>query len=93
MTWTLAKGTGAPLTEQRMASSRQGFADYVEPTSGFVPGPPEEGHDERREAPQRRALREPSSQTACSVGGRVLEQAAGAVRVDRDAGAHRRGER
>jgi steroid 5-alpha reductase family enzyme len=40
MTWTLAKGTGAPLTEKRMASSRQGFAEYVERTSGFVPLPP-----------------------------------------------------
>jgi steroid 5-alpha reductase family enzyme len=40
MTWTLAKGTGAPLTEQRMASSRKGFAEYVERTSGFVPLPP-----------------------------------------------------
>ena len=40
MTWTLAKGTGAPLTEKRMASSRQGFADYVERTSGFIPLPP-----------------------------------------------------
>jgi steroid 5-alpha reductase family enzyme len=40
MTWTLAKGTGAPLTEKRMASSRKGFAEYVERTSGFVPLPP-----------------------------------------------------
>jgi steroid 5-alpha reductase family enzyme len=40
MTWTLAKGTGAPLTEKRMASSRQGFAEYVERTSGVVPLPP-----------------------------------------------------
>jgi steroid 5-alpha reductase family enzyme len=40
MTWTLAKGTGAPLTEERMKSSRQGFAEYVERTSGFIPLPP-----------------------------------------------------
>ncbi|MGZ4546097.1 MAG: DUF1295 domain-containing protein [Blastococcus sp.] len=40
MTWTLAKGTGAPLTEKRMASSRQGYADYVRRTNGFWPGPP-----------------------------------------------------
>jgi steroid 5-alpha reductase family enzyme len=40
MTWTLAKGTGAPLTEKRMAGSRRGFAEYVERTSGFVPLPP-----------------------------------------------------
>jgi steroid 5-alpha reductase family enzyme len=40
MTWTLARGTGAPLTEKRMASSRQGYAGYVERTSGFLPLPP-----------------------------------------------------
>jgi steroid 5-alpha reductase family enzyme len=40
MTWTPATGTGAPLTEKRMASTRQGFAGYVERTSGFVPLPP-----------------------------------------------------
>ena len=40
MTWTLAKGTGAPLTEKRMSGSRQGFAEYVARTSGFVPLPP-----------------------------------------------------
>jgi steroid 5-alpha reductase family enzyme len=47
MTWTLAKGTGAPLTEKRMSSTRKGFAEYVERTSGFVPLPP------RRSAPHR----------------------------------------
>jgi steroid 5-alpha reductase family enzyme len=47
MTWTLAKGTGAPLTEKRMASSRRGYAEYVQRTSGFVPRPP------RRDAPHR----------------------------------------
>jgi len=40
MTWTLAKGTGAPLTEKRMSSSRRGYAEYVRRTSGFVPRPP-----------------------------------------------------
>jgi len=40
MTWTLAKGTGAPLTEKRMASSRRGYAEYVRRTSGFLPRPP-----------------------------------------------------
>jgi steroid 5-alpha reductase family enzyme len=40
MTWTLAKGTGAPMTEKRMASSRQGYAEYVRRTSGFLPRPP-----------------------------------------------------
>ena len=40
MTWTLAKGTGAPLTEKRMSSSRRGYAEYVRRTSGFLPRPP-----------------------------------------------------
>ena len=53
MTWTLAKGTGAPMTEKRMANSRQGYAEYVRRTSGFVPLPP------RRSAPHRD--RRPSS--------------------------------
>jgi len=48
MTWTLAKGTGAPLTEKRMSSTRKGFAEYVERTSGFVPRPP---RPPRRSAP------------------------------------------
>ena len=42
MTWTLAKGTGAPLTEKRMSSSRRGYAEYVGRTSGFVPLPTED---------------------------------------------------
>jgi steroid 5-alpha reductase family enzyme len=40
MTWTLAKGTGAPMTEKRMSSSRRGYAEYVARTSGFLPYPP-----------------------------------------------------
>lgn len=40
MTWTLARGTGAPLTEKRMQSSRKGYAEYVQRTSGFLPRPP-----------------------------------------------------
>ncbi|MGI8696395.1 MAG: DUF1295 domain-containing protein [Mycobacteriales bacterium] len=40
MTWLLARGTGKPLLEKRMASSRAGYADYVDRTSGFVPLPP-----------------------------------------------------
>ena len=39
MTFFLAKGTGAALTEARMAG-RPGFAEYVARTSGFVPRPP-----------------------------------------------------
>ena len=40
MTLNLVKGSGAAMTEKRMTSSRQGFAEYVERTSGFVPLPP-----------------------------------------------------
>jgi steroid 5-alpha reductase family enzyme len=40
MTWLLANGTGKPLLEKRMASTRPGYADYVRRTSGFVPLPP-----------------------------------------------------
>ncbi|SDU79558.1 DUF1295 domain-containing protein [Jiangella alkaliphila] len=39
MTFFLARGTGKPMTEQRMAD-RPGYAEYVERTSGFVPLPP-----------------------------------------------------
>lgn len=45
MTWTLAKGTGAPLTEKRMTTTREGFAEYVDRTSGFIPLPPRRLHD------------------------------------------------
>jgi steroid 5-alpha reductase family enzyme len=40
MTWLLANGTGKPLLEKGMASTRPGYADYVRRTSGFVPLPP-----------------------------------------------------
>lgn len=40
MTLNLVKGTGAAMTEKRMHSSRAGFAEYVERTSGFLPFPP-----------------------------------------------------
>jgi steroid 5-alpha reductase family enzyme len=53
MTLNLVKGTGAAMTDKRMQSSRAGFAEYVERTSGFVPLPP------RRTAPYRD--REPST--------------------------------
>jgi steroid 5-alpha reductase family enzyme len=39
MTLFLTKGSGAALTEKRMAG-RPGFAEYVARTSGFVPLPP-----------------------------------------------------
>jgi steroid 5-alpha reductase family enzyme len=40
MTFVLAKGTGKPLTEKHLSSSRPGYAEYVRRTSGFVPLPP-----------------------------------------------------
>lgn len=40
MTWLLANGTGKPLLEKGMASTRPGYTDYVRRTSGFVPLPP-----------------------------------------------------
>ncbi|GAA2982714.1 DUF1295 domain-containing protein [Actinokineospora diospyrosa] len=43
MTYLLAKGTGKPLTEQHLSSSRPGYADYVARTSGFFPLPPKRG--------------------------------------------------
>ncbi|WP_034273205.1 DUF1295 domain-containing protein [Haloechinothrix halophila] len=43
MTALLARGTGKPMTERRLMSSRPGYADYVRRTSGFVPLPPKRG--------------------------------------------------
>jgi steroid 5-alpha reductase family enzyme len=39
MVWTLTAKTGKPLTEKAM-SSRRGYREYVESTSGFIPWPP-----------------------------------------------------
>jgi len=40
MTRLLTSVSGKPLLEKRMASTREGFAEYVEKTSGFIPRPP-----------------------------------------------------
>lgn len=40
MTYLLARGTGKPLTERHLMSSRPGYVDYVRRTSGFIPLPP-----------------------------------------------------
>ena len=40
MTFLLARGTGKPLTEKHLSSSRPGYAEYVRRTSGFFPLPP-----------------------------------------------------
>ncbi len=37
MTYLLVKGTGKPLLEKGMASTRPGYAQYVDRTSGFFP--------------------------------------------------------
>lgn len=42
MTFVLARGTGKPLMERYM-SQRDGYAQYVERTSGFLPLPPKKG--------------------------------------------------
>ena len=39
MTFLLARGSGKPITEERMAG-RPGYAEYVARTSGFIPLPP-----------------------------------------------------
>jgi steroid 5-alpha reductase family enzyme len=43
MTWFLAKKTGKPLLEKRLATTRPGYKEYVERTSGFFPLPPRAG--------------------------------------------------
>jgi steroid 5-alpha reductase family enzyme len=43
MTWFLARKTGKPLLESRMATTRPGYAHYIERTSGFFPRPPRTG--------------------------------------------------
>tara|TARA_R110002124_G_scaffold18400_2_gene75257 strand:- start:338 stop:700 length:363 start_codon:yes stop_codon:yes gene_type:complete len=40
LTWTLMKWSGAPTVENRLHKTREGYADYVRRTSGFVPMPP-----------------------------------------------------
>ena len=40
MTFILTRGSGARLTDQRMAASRPAYADYAARTSGFFPRPP-----------------------------------------------------
>lgn len=40
MTWFLARKTGKPLLESHLTTSRPGYAQYIERTSGFFPRPP-----------------------------------------------------
>jgi steroid 5-alpha reductase family enzyme len=42
MNFLLARGSGKPITEQRLGS-RPGYAEYVARTSGFFPRPPRRG--------------------------------------------------
>ena len=44
MSFLLVKGTGKPLLENRMSTTRPGYADYVRRTSGFLPWPPRPGN-------------------------------------------------
>jgi len=39
MTWFLARKTGKPLLESHLASSKPGYRQYIEETSGFFPLP------------------------------------------------------
>ncbi|WP_155646064.1 DUF1295 domain-containing protein, partial [Erythrobacter donghaensis] len=43
LTWTLMKWSGAPTVEKRLAKTREGYAEYVARTSGFIPMPPRRG--------------------------------------------------
>jgi len=40
LTWTLMKWSGAPTVENRLHKTREGYADYVRRTSGFIPMAP-----------------------------------------------------
>jgi len=48
MSFILTRGTGARMTDRRMAASRPQYADYIARTSGFIPRPP-------KRAPERSA--------------------------------------
>jgi steroid 5-alpha reductase family enzyme len=40
MTYLLARKTGKPLLEAHLATTRPGYAEYIDATSGFFPLPP-----------------------------------------------------
>jgi steroid 5-alpha reductase family enzyme len=40
MTYLLANGSGKPMLERQLASSKPGYAEYTARTSGFLPWPP-----------------------------------------------------
>jgi steroid 5-alpha reductase family enzyme len=42
MTWFLMKVSGVPLLEEALAERREGYREYMERTSGFVPWPPKQ---------------------------------------------------
>lgn len=52
MTVNLVLGSGAAMTDRRMRSSRRGFAEYVQRTSGFVPLPPRKGVPDPHSVPR-----------------------------------------
>ena len=43
MTWLLTSGSGKPLVEAHLSTTRPGYADYAARTSGFIPRPPKRG--------------------------------------------------
>lgn len=43
LTFTLTRWSGKPLLEKGLTRNRQGYADYVARTSGFIPWPPRKG--------------------------------------------------
>lgn len=51
MTANLVKGSGAAMTDRRMTSTRKGFAEYVQRTSGFVPRRPRSSGSHRDQEP------------------------------------------
>jgi steroid 5-alpha reductase family enzyme len=40
MTFFLLKISGVPMLERSLSRRREGYADYVARTSGFIPRPP-----------------------------------------------------
>jgi steroid 5-alpha reductase family enzyme len=54
MTFLLMRVSGVTLLERRLRKSKSGYADYVETTNAFFPGPPRK----RRSSSENLALEE-----------------------------------
>ena len=48
MSYLLANGSGKPMLERQLGSTKPGYAAYVARTSGFIPRPPRGTHAARR---------------------------------------------